>query len=104
MIPTQTRLLPIEPHRARGYTTVRVTSSRRRSRGVSDGHVPEDRYPPGVADEIEAVIRDPNAPEKPTDNGIAIRKVKNGRTIFINKNYPWRSTAFDENDTRWDKR
>jgi hypothetical protein len=68
-----------------------------------EGHT-GDRFPRGVADEIEAVLRDPLAPVKQTDTGIAIRDERNGRTIMINDSKPWRSTAFEETAGRWNAR
>jgi hypothetical protein len=68
-----------------------------------EGHT-GDRFKPGVADEIAEVLRDPNAPTKPTDTGVAVRNVGRGRTIFVNDKQPWRSTAVNESGARWGRR
>lgn len=68
-----------------------------------EGHT-GDRFEPGAADEIAEVLRDPNAEVKPTDTGIAVRDAGRGRTIFVNKGQPWRSTAVNESARRWGRR
>ncbi|WP_433161666.1 hypothetical protein [Kribbella sp. CA-247076] len=73
-----------------------------------EGHVPEDRFgekkPGELAKEIQEVLQDPAAPVKPGNAGPWVRDEKRNRTIMLNKNQPWRSTAVTESKGRWEQR
>jgi RHS repeat-associated protein len=72
------------------------------------GHVPDTRFgskdTEEIAKEIQEVLQDPLAPVKPGNAGPWFRDEKRGRTIMINKDAPWRSTAVNEDKNRWDRR
>lgn len=72
------------------------------------GHAEDERFPDldreQLAEEVEEVLRDPLAPQRPTDNGIVVRDEERGRTIIINREVPFRSTVIEEKDARWRQR